>query len=153
MDWTYQQHERNLITLCLWHIQQQQFSIPSSLYRRYFLLLLSDKTFLSSENRVGTACAKCRLKREVIQQMSGDILDAWAATEINDHKRKDDFAVLITIQPAYLTKWLDDHRWKHGVKLLHDWKNSSKRCEFLRFYCYLCHVCRVWYIFWFATLR
>ena len=29
-----------------------------------------------SENRVGTACAKCRMKREVIHQMSGDILDA-----------------------------------------------------------------------------
>ena len=32
-------------------------------------------------------------------------------------------------------------------------KNASKRCEFLRFYYYLYHVCRVWYIFWFATLR
>ena len=29
-----------------------------------------------SENRVGTACAKCRMKREVIHQMSGDILYA-----------------------------------------------------------------------------
>ena len=28
------------------------------------------------ENRFGTACAKCRMKREVIHQMSGDILDA-----------------------------------------------------------------------------
>ena len=29
-----------------------------------------------SENRVSTACAKCRVKREVIHQMSGDILYA-----------------------------------------------------------------------------
>ena len=29
-----------------------------------------------SENRVGTACAKCRMMREVIHQMSGDILYA-----------------------------------------------------------------------------
>ena len=29
-----------------------------------------------SENRVGTACAKCRMKREVVHQMSGDILYA-----------------------------------------------------------------------------
>ena len=29
-----------------------------------------------SKNRVGTACAKCRMKRKVVHQMSGDILDA-----------------------------------------------------------------------------
>ena len=29
-----------------------------------------------SENRVGTACAKCRVKREMVHQMSGDILYA-----------------------------------------------------------------------------
>ena len=29
-----------------------------------------------SENRVGTACAKCRMKREVVHQMSDDILYA-----------------------------------------------------------------------------
>ena len=29
-----------------------------------------------SENRVGTACAKCRMKREVVHQMRGDILYA-----------------------------------------------------------------------------
>ena len=33
-----------------------------------------------------------------------------------------------------------DNRWNHGVKLLHDWKNASKRCEFFWFYLYLCHV-------------
>ena len=37
-------------------------------------------------------------------------------------------------------KCLVDNRWKHGVKLLHDWKNASKRCEFFWFYLYLCHV-------------
>ena len=75
-----------------------------------------------SENRVGTACAKCRMKREVIHQMSGDILYAWAATEINAHKRTDDFAVLITIQPASHTEGWVDYRWEIGVKLLHYWK-------------------------------
>ena len=29
-----------------------------------------------SENRVGTACAKCRVKREMVHQMRGDILYA-----------------------------------------------------------------------------
>ena len=29
-----------------------------------------------SEHRVGTACAKCRMKRELVHQMSGDILYA-----------------------------------------------------------------------------
>ena len=34
----------------------------------------------------------------------------------------------------------NNYRWESGVKLLHDWKYSSKRSEFLGFYCYLCHV-------------
>ena len=36
-------------------------------------------------------------------------------------------------------------KWRHlfGVKFLHFWKNPSKRREFLRFYCYFYHVCRV----------
>ena len=41
---------------------------------------------------------------------------------------------------ASLTKYLVDNRWKHGVKLLHNWKNVSQRCEFFGFYLYLCHV-------------
>ena len=80
-----------------------------------------------SENRVGTACAKCRMKREVIHQMSGDILYAWAATEINAHKRTDDFAVLITIQPASHTEGWVDYRWEIGVKLLHYWKKILQK--------------------------
>ena len=36
---------------------------------------------------------------------------------------------------------------KHGVKLLHDRKNSTKRCEFLRFYLYLCHVMLRFHLF------
>ena len=35
---------------------------------------------------------------------------------------------------ASLTQYWVDNGWKHGVKILHDWKNSYKRCEFLRFY-------------------
>ena len=108
---------------------------------------------LLPQYRVGTTGAKCRVKREVAHQMSRYILNTWAATEVNAHKWTDDFAVLITIQPASHTEGWVDYRWEIGVKLLHYWKNSSKRREFLRFYCYLCHVCRVWYIFWFATLR
>ena len=106
-----------------------------------------------SENRVGTACAKCRMKREVIHQMSGDILYAWAATEINAHKRTDDFAVLITIQLASHTKGWVYNRWELGVKLLHYWKYSSKRSEFLRFNLYFCHVISEFCLFIFATLR
>ena len=80
------------------------------------------KFLYGSENCVGTACAKCRMKREVVHQMSGDILYAWAATEINAHKRTDDFAVLITIQPASHTEGWVNYRWELGVKLLHYWK-------------------------------
>ena len=36
--------------------------------------------------------------------IEGHILYTYAATEINAHKRTDDFAVLITIQPASYTK-------------------------------------------------
>ena len=56
------------------------------------------------------------------------------------HYRTHDFAVLIPILLASQTKGWVYYRWGSGVKLLHDWKNSSKRCEFLGFYCYLCHV-------------
>ena len=57
-----------------------------------------------SENRIGTTCAKCRVKREVWHQMSGDILYARAAAGVNAHERADDFAVLVTIQLASRTK-------------------------------------------------
>ena len=36
--------------------------------------------------------------------IEGHILYTYATTEINAHKRTDDFAVLITIQPASYTK-------------------------------------------------
>ena len=70
---------------------------------------------------------RCRMKREVVHQMSGDILYAWAATEINAHKRTDDFAVLLTIQPASHTEGWVDYRWELGVKLLHYWKKYLQK--------------------------
>ena len=74
-------------------------------------------------------------------QMRCYILHAWASTEVYAHQRTDNLAVLIADNTeASLTKCLVDNRWKHGVKLLHDWKNASKRCEFFWFYLYLCHV-------------
>ena len=46
-----------------------------------------------------------------------------------------------------------NYRWQYGVKLLHDWKYSSKRSEFLRFYCYLCHVYRWIFLFSFCNTK
>ena len=102
----------------------------------------------------------------MVHQMSCDIFNTWAATEVNTHERTvslsqmgnaelaralswretvgwnstDDFTVLIPIQLASQTKGWVSYRWESGVKLLHDWKNASKRCEFFGFYLYLCHV-------------
>ena len=40
-----------------------------------------------SENRVGTTGAKCRVKREMAHQMSGDVFNTRAATEVDTHER------------------------------------------------------------------
>ena len=58
-----------------------------------------------SENRVGTACAKCRMKREVIHQMSGDILYAGAATETNAHKRTVSLSQMSNDELARALSW------------------------------------------------
>ena len=86
---------------------------------------LTTKNGLLPEFSYKGSC-QCRMKREVVHQMSGDILYAWAATEINAYERTDDFAVLITIQPASHTEGWVDYRWELGVKLLHYWKKPPK---------------------------
>ena len=48
--------------------------------------------------------------------------------------------------------WVD-YRWQCWVKLLHDWKDSSKRSELLGFYLYFCHVIQRFCYTSFAALR
>ena len=92
-----------------------------------------------SEDGIRAACAQGRMIREMAHQLWRYIFHAWAATEINAHQRTDYLAELISDDTAAsLTQCWVDNGWKHGVKFLHDWKNSSKRCEFFEFYLYLC---------------
>ena len=94
-----------------------------------------------SKNGVRSACAQGGMIREMAHQMWRYILHARAATEVHAHQRTDNLAVLVSDDTAasLAQSWVDDG-WKHGVKLLHDHKNTSKRCEFLRFNLYFCHV-------------
>ena len=49
-----------------------------------------------SEDSIRATSAKCRMKREMVHQMSSDILNTWATTEVDTHEWTDVFAVLIT---------------------------------------------------------
>ena len=51
---------------------------------------------LSSEDNVRATSTKCRMEREMVHQMSKDILYTGATTEVDTHERTDDFAVPIT---------------------------------------------------------
>ena len=51
-------------------------AFPDHCYTSASSLKSATTRLYGSENRVGTACAKCRMKREVVHQMSGDILYA-----------------------------------------------------------------------------
>ena len=47
----------------------------------------------------------------------------------------------VTVVPfAIMSRLFYCNNNKNGVKFLHNWINSSKRCEFLNCYSYLCHV-------------
>ena len=47
----------------------------------------------------------------------------------------------VTVVPfAIMSRLFYCNNNKNGVKFLHNWINSSKRCEFLNCYLYLCHV-------------
>ena len=97
---------------------------------------------------------QCRMKREMAHQLWRYVFHAWAATEINAHQRTDYLAELISDDTAAsLTQCWVDNGWKHGVKFLHDWKNSSKRCEFLRFNLYFCHVILEFCLFSFCNTK
>ena len=56
------------------------------------------------EDGVSTAGTECGVKREVAHKMSGHILYARTATEVNAHEGTDDLAVLITVKSASQTK-------------------------------------------------
>ena len=66
-----------------------------------------------------------------------EVFDAGTATEVHAHQRADDFAVLIAEKFASKTECRVNNSAQNSVKFVHNWKNSTKRCDFLRFYLYL----------------
>lgn len=69
-----------------------------------------------------------------------EVFDAGTATEVHAHYRANDFAVLIAEKFASKTECRVNNSAQNSVKFVHNWKNSTKRCDFLRFYLYICHV-------------